>query len=133
MRESDWSSDVCSSDLFPSHDKVDSYTNIELVDEKSKNEQKRYIIELETLLELQGPINEALGADIIGIEPTELTDKLGKVDALSTDFGSFKTATEAGISGIKQALAALAGGGQQKQQQQQQQQQQEEQFDHGSD
>jgi len=67
--------------------------------------------------------------DIIGIEPTELTDKLGKVDTLSTDFGSFKTATETGISEIKQALAALAGGGQQKQQQQQQQQQQEEQFD----
>ena len=33
---------------------------------KKENEQKRYIIELETLLELQGPINEALGADIIG-------------------------------------------------------------------
>lgn len=52
--------------MYSRLNKVDSYTNIELVDEKSKNEQKRYIIELETLLELQGPINEALGADIIG-------------------------------------------------------------------
>jgi len=52
--------------IYSRLNKVDSYTNIELVDEKSKNEQKRYIIELETLLELQGPINEALGADIIG-------------------------------------------------------------------
>ena len=52
--------------MYSRLNKVDSYTNIELVDEKSKNEQKRYLIELETLLELQGPINEALGADIIG-------------------------------------------------------------------
>ena len=46
--------------------KVDSYTNIELVDEKSKNEQKRYLVELETLLELQGPMQQALGVDVLG-------------------------------------------------------------------
>lgn len=52
--------------MYARLNKVDNYTNIELVDEKSKNEQKRYITELETLLELQGPMQEVLGVDVLG-------------------------------------------------------------------
>lgn len=46
--------------------KVDNYSTIELVDEKSKQEQKRYIIELETLLEMQDVMKNAVGADVLG-------------------------------------------------------------------
>ena len=47
--------------MYSRLNKVDSYTNIELVDEKARTNKKVYIIELEHCLELQGPINEALG------------------------------------------------------------------------
>ena len=46
--------------------KVTNYSNIELVDEKSKQERRRYMIEMETLLELQNTLKEALGGvDVI--------------------------------------------------------------------
>lgn len=47
--------------IYARLNKVEYFSNLELVDEKSTNENKRYLIELETLLELQEPMKEVLG------------------------------------------------------------------------
>ena len=56
----DWSSDVCSSDLFPSHDKsIESLTSqIHKTNEESKGlEFNNYLNELRKDIKLQGEVN----------------------------------------------------------------------------